>query len=378
MPSCFFVLFGRMSCFFLGLFGIAQIRMIDPEPGAYVSGDYEITLVCEQPEGVNQTRVWLNGRIILDAGEWRPQFIYAFGEEIAEHELYAEIKYTDGRVLRSETVVTKALRVDFAHSTELLLLAAVVKTRSNKPLLGLKKKDFRVEIDARPAEIAHFYKEALPLDLAMLLDASSSLRGSSILALKQAALLFLNELAPSDRVALYAFQDKPQKLASFTTNRRRLTDLVSSLESHGETALFDALLVGLKDLKQRRKGKKAVLLFTDGRDSVYEEPAQKAKRLREAITLAQNKEVTLFTLGLGRKVHKLALKRLAEETGGRFYYAENSSRLTALFTEIIRDLKSQYVLGVLPNSEKPGFHRIEIKVERRRALIYARKGFETR
>ena len=163
-------------------------------------------------------------------------------------------------------------------------------------------------------------------------------------------------------------------LTGFTTDRKQLIQQVQSLEAIGETALFNAAHLGLKDLLGRRKGRKAMLLFTDGRDSYYEDPIDKARVMREAIVKAQNQEVTLFNLGLG-KVNGPVLERMAEDTGGRYYHADKPEKLSGIFNEILTDLKSQYILGVEPNASGSGFQKIDVKVKKRRAVVYARKGY---
>jgi len=352
----------------------AQVRIVDPERGAYVSGEYEIVLEAANPEDIVQTRLIVDGETVFEGEGWQARMTIDFGDDIARREIYAEVTRSGGVTERSGTVVTRALRIDVEETTRLILLGAMVKTRSNQPISGLEKGDFQVFEDGKRLEIETFYKEKLPLDLVFLLDTSSSLRDGGIDEVRFAAATFLSGLEPTDRVALYEFKGEPRKLAGFTTDRKRLREKIAQLEPIGETALFDALLAGLVDLKGRRKGRKALVLFTDGRDNIYDARG-KARMLRRGITQAQNHEAAIFTIGLGDKVHREALGRISEETGGRFHYADRPGRLREVFDEIILDLKNQYMLGVRARASRRGFHSLEVKVRQRGAVVYARTGY---
>ena len=353
----------------------AQVRVVDPEPGGYVSGEYEIQLAADQPELIQETRFYIDGRLVSSGKGWIAGLLYDFGEAIEAHTIHAEVIEKNGGRQESERVTTRALRVDYEETTRLILLSAVVKTRANKPLTGLDADDFEVLHNGRALPIESFHKEALPLDLVLLLDTSSSLRNEGFPELKQSSIQFLNELTRSDQVLLFEFKNEPHRLLGFTTDRKRLVQQINELKPSGATALFDALLLGLDSLGSRRRGRKAVVLFTDGRDTRYEEPQRKAKLLRRAISQAQNQEVTVFTIGLGDKIHKQALETIAEETGGRYLFADKAIRLPQRFAELVEDLKNQYILGVRPPDSGSGFHALEIKVKKRRAVVYARKGY---
>ncbi len=363
-------------CFFgfgTALFG--QVQVDDPANGVYVSGEYEVVLSSASSHAVAKTRIYLDGREVFSGDGWVARVSVDFGEAIARHELFAVIDVAGSEPIRSEIVVTKELKVDYAETSRLVLLSAVVKTRSNKSITGLTRDQFRVYENGALLEIESFYQQELPLDLVLLLDTSSSLREEGIEELKHAATMFIKRLVATDRVALFEFKRMPHRLIDFTTDRKRLTHRVGMLEAIGETALFNALHQGLADLNGRSRGRKAVILFTDGRDSFYDDPRDKARMMRAAIRQAQNDEVTIFTLGLGKHIHKDALDRIARETGGRFYHADRNSRLSQMFTEILADLKNQYMLGVIPKAANPGFQRIEVKIKKRGAVVYARDGY---
>lgn len=353
---------------------IAGISIVDPVSRSYVSGVYEVVLAADQIANIAQTQIFMDDVMVAEVQGWLEKHQIDFGEDIERHELRAVVVLKDGSKQQSPLVITKALKVDYTENTQLLLLSAVVKTKRNKPIVGLEKDRFMVMENGESLEIRNFYTETLPLDLVVLLDTSSSLRDGGLDYLKQAATTFVQGLAPQDRVALYEFKRKPHLLSGFTTDRKALVRSIAGLEPLGETALFNAMVEGLKDLKGRRRGRKALILFTDGKDSYYDNAQDKAKMMRQCIEMAQAHEVTIFTIGLGKKINKGALSRMAEETGGSFYHALKNDTLMNRFGDIIQDLKNQYMLGVVPKKGK-GFHKVDITVKRRGAVVYARKGY---
>lgn len=375
-----FALFRRLPWWFpviLTCFPLlaVELSIVDPVEGAFVSGPYEIVLRASASASIVQTRFFQNGEMVFETEGWSQRFTLDFGEEIQRHELFAVIVDDAGQSAHSKLVTTRELKVDYRETTRLILLGAVVKNRSNKPITGLTRDQFKVLENGRPLPIENFFKERLPLDLVLLLDTSSSLRKEGFPELKNAASLFVNKLSPPDRTLLYEFNNEPRRMMPFSTDRKRAIEHIEALRAHGHTALFDTIHLALAELEGRAKGRKAIVLFTDGEDTVYEQPHAKARQFRAAIDKAQNQEVTIFTIGLGGKIHRAALERLAEETGGRFYFAERGQSLPRVFSNILEDLKNQYMLGVRPSKGGAGFRRLEIKVAKRGAVVYSRKGY---
>lgn len=354
---------------------MAQPQIVDPVNRAYLSGVYEVLLEIDDARSVASTRLYVNEELLMEKEGWVPAWSLDFGETIDRHELYAEVVTKDGQVIRGDDVITRELRVDLEATSRVILMTAVVKNRNGKPLVGLGQDKFRVLENGQLVEIQNFYNEYLPLDLVFLVDTSSSLiKNDEISRVRVAAATFLDSLEPGDRVNLFEIKSKPINLMPFTTDRKQLRRKIEALKAIGETALLDSMHAAVDALKDRRRGRKAVVLFTDGRDSVYEEPTDKARLFRKAITRAQNNEIAMFIIGLGKHINRDAMTVLAEETGGGFYFAPNIDRIGQVFDQIVLDLKHQYVLGILPQS-RGGFNSIEIKVRARGAKVYSRKGY---
>lgn len=366
------------SCVYFCLLAVAlsaqQLTIVDPVPDAFVSGDYEVVIQADQADAITKLEVLVDGQVAWQGQGFQPVISIDFGEEILARRIQVRAETAAGQTWLSEVVQTRALKVDLQTTTRMILIPTVVKDRRDRPIKDLKRAQFEVLENGKPAELRTLEREDLPLDLVLMLDTSSSLR-EDVETLKIAAKTFLQQLETSDRVAVYEFKREINQLTRFSNDRKAAMAQIDTLFSRGETALFDALERGLRDLGDRHRGRRALILFTDGRDSVYEDPRDKANLMRDAIQLAQNREVTIYTLGLGDKIHEPSLERIAEETGGRFLYTDRASGLGERFAEIVSDLKNQYVLGMVPQATRKGFHRIDVKVKVRGAKIYARKGY---
>lgn len=349
-----------------------------PSANSYVSGESQMALATDLPlNTIAKVRVFLDGVMALELNGWHQELQVDLGDGLVQRSLRAEVLTADGEIVRSESLTLPALKIDFVETTRAILISAVVKDRRDQPLTNLERDRFQVFEDGLPLQIQSFNYENLPLDLIMVLDTSSSLR-EGIVDLKQAADTFLKQLAPADQTALFEIKNQPKLIQGFSYDRGLLASHIASMASLGQTALFDTLKQAVQLFPKQRRGRRTIILFTDGRDSVYEEPTQKAKHMRDIISAAQNKEVTLFTIGLGKRINQGALTRMAEDTGGRFLFADRPQKLPGLFQEIITDLKHQYVLGVLPVSSREGFHELRVKVKQRGSKVFARKGYTFR
>lgn len=351
-----------------------SLEILDPVNDALVSGDYEMVLRTDQAEAVVRTEVLINDVVVFNEEGWQPTPTVDFGEDFTRQIVQARIAMSDGSAVLSDPLRTRELKVFYEETSRLILVSAIVRSRFNRPVELLSQEDFRVFEGRQELEIATFNSEQVPLDLVLMLDTSSSLRGAMD-TLKTAASAFLDKLQQVDRVALYSFANESDHVMGFTNDRKLMRKHIDAFEAYGETALFDTLLLSLDAISQRNRGRRAIVLFTDGRDSVYEEPREKARFFRDAVNQAQKNEVVVFTIGLGKRINEDALTALSEETGGRYYHADGFADLSDRFAQVLADLRNQYLLGVIPASNQPGFHELEIKVKKMGAKVYARKGY---
>jgi len=266
-------------------------------------------------------------------------------------------------------------------NTELVTLNVRVIDRNNRPIDNVRENDFHVFEDGVLQPIESFTREEIPISYGLAVDTSGSLR-SQLQAVIDAGKTIVNSNKSGDETFLVRFisSDKIETVQDFTPNKDLLMDGLDSLYVEGgQTAIIDAVYLSAERVAEYKKGddndrrRRALILITDGEDrnSFYKEP-QLFQRLRE-------EDVQIYVIGFVNELDKDAgfirksprdkaialINRLATETGGRAFYPQSISELPQIAGEIVRDLRTQYVLAYNPtNKLRDGsFRAIKVAVE---------------
>ncbi len=163
---------------------------------------------------------------------------------------------------RDDQVAT--IRVD----TDLVLVDVKVTDRGDgRAVTGLRAEDFAVYEDGKQQPIALFSRNTVPLNVALVLDTSGSTQGEVSL-IRKAAQRFLDELQPKDRVALVAFSQEIELLSDLTSERHKIESALDEIEPGSGTAFYDAMVVTVENVFKGVEGRKAVVVLTDGVDSI--------------------------------------------------------------------------------------------------------------
>ncbi len=232
---------------------------------------------------------------------------------------------------------------------------------------GLTKEDFAVFEDGLLQKISVFERQSeLPLNLVLAIDTSGSVRKD--LPLEQdAARKFVHAmLRGQDQISLMEFSTSVRQVVGFTNQVSKIDRGLSNLRVGPATALYDAIFLGSQSLALK-KGRKVLVLVTDGGDTAN------TVSYADALEQALRGEVMVYSIidvpieaSAGRDTGgEHALITLAEQTGGKYFYA-NSGGLDKAFAQVSEDLRTQYLIGYYPSHQPPGltFHRIRVTVPR--------------
>jgi Ca-activated chloride channel homolog len=266
-------------------------------------------------------------------------------------------------------------------NTDLVQLHVRVIDRNNRPINDVPQNAFRVFEDGAPQPIENFSREEVPISYGLAVDTSGSLR-SQLQSVIDAGKSIIGANKPGDETFLVRFisSDKIETVQDFTDNKDLLMDgLDSFYVEGGQTAVIDAVYLSAEHVSQYRKGddgdrrRRALIVITDGEDrnSFYKQE-QLFARLRE-------EDVQIFVIGFVNELDKEAglirksprekavqlINKLATETGGRAFFPESLSDLPEIANEIIRDLRTQYVIAYNPtNKAQDGTYRaIKVTVD---------------
>jgi len=251
-------------------------------------------------------------------------------------------------------------------NVKLVNVFSTVTNSAGAPVSSLKQEDFQVFEDGKPQKIAVFQRESeLPLSIVIAIDASLSTRNSQKLELESARRFAHAILRPIDGVSLFQFSEVVDQLTPFTADIRVIDKGINRVHNGAATALYDTLYLG-SDALMSRRGRKVMVVITDGGDTVSKTSYQ------EAVREAQQAEVILYSIiivpiesNAGRDIGgEHALIQLSRDTGGKYYYASSLDQLDAAFRQISDELRTQYLIAYYPSQRLSDseFRRIEIKI----------------
>lgn len=271
------------------------------------------------------------------------------------------------------------LRVD----VKLVRFLANVKNAEGQLVGGLEKSDFALTDCGVPQDIAIFERQTeMPLSIALLIDTS----GSTAKDLKyeiDSASRFLNALTregnPKDALALYSFNHDVQQHTGYTRNSGRVRKALANLKAEAGTSLYDALTL-VSDPLGDRNGRRVIVVVTDGGDTTS------YKRYADALKAVHRAEASIYSLVVvpidndaGRNTGgENALITLARSTGGRVFFPSVGAALDKAFDDILRDLRTQYLLAYYPKGlpeSPPPFHPVKITVKRDELRVFSRDGY---
>jgi VWFA-related protein len=214
--------------------------------------------------------------------------------------------------------------------------------KDGKPVRGLDQRILSLKENGLPANIRAMSMAGTgghrePLSIALVIDRSGSMAGEKLARAKESVLRFLSLMESGDRAALFAFSDTVTELAPLTDNIESLKAAVRGIEADGHTALYDAIARGVVSLRAV-PGRKAVIVLTDGIAN------RGAIDIDQAIAAGSESSVSVYTIGIGNDVRTARLERIADETGGTYFFTPLPDRLVSIYETISHRIKNEYVL----------------------------------
>src|SRR5262245_50865108 len=160
-----------------------------------------------------------------------------------------------------ETALTRRLSVD----VNVVLVNATVTDSQGHPAAQLQREQFRLWEDRIEQKIEYFASEDIPQTVGILFDISASMK-NKIAAAREAAMKFLQMANRDDEFFLIEFNDRAELSIDFTANFERLERQLVAASAEGNTALYDAVYLGLQKIRGGHNPRKALLLISDGDD----------------------------------------------------------------------------------------------------------------
>jgi VWFA-related protein len=279
-----------------------------------------------------------------------------------------------------------------------------VLDRNGRFVAGLKQRDFKLFENDVPQKVTFFQSEEQPFTVVLMIDTSPSTR-YKIDDIHWAAITFLNQLRPQDRVMVVSFDQKVKLWTPEpTSDRKELYTAIYKTGFGSGTSLYEAVAAvsGLDQMKAT--GRKAMVIFTDGVDTTsrmasFQSTVDSAEELDALIypirydTRDRNAAsgpsapaaidltkimrdtggvsippamIALANRGQSSAEYdkgKLYLQTLADNSGGRLFEADTTTNLDSAFAGIAEELRRQYYIGYYPEvTGQPGERR-SIKIQ---------------
>ncbi len=256
------------------------------------------------------------------------------------------------------------LRVD----VNLVNVFVTVTDAHGAPIGGLTKDNFLLKEDDAPQQVKVFDKEsALPLSIALAIDTSLSTRHDLPFEQASAKRFAHDIMRPVDGLCVYGFSETVRESTrGFIPDLRSIDEGIEHIQVGAATALYDAIYLTSRDL-DHRKGRKVIVLITDGGDTISRIDYKQAVRAAvEAEAIVYSIIIVPIESSAGRETGgEHALIQLSDDTGGKFYYATSTSELDDAFHKISDELRTQYLLAYYPSQRTSfsEFRRIEVKVQ---------------
>ena len=274
--------------------------------------------------------------------------------------------------------------------TEEVLLNITVTDGFNRQTTSLRQEDFIVAEDGQRQDISSFTVSTVPVSVVLMLDASGSVAGE-ITSLRDAALSFVKQLGPEDKVSVMEFHSEVELLQDWTSSPddirhaiswRFKPGMVRTKEGHStyaSTALYDSIFLTAEEQLSKVDGRKAVIILTDGDDSsskvTYEQALAAIIRSNAVVYVVSKARefISQISSQVGGKVGRVLnggnsrladqyiarLERaervmidLAGRTGGQVFSPLRDSEMKDVYSKVALELKNQYLITYIPKNEE--------------------------
>jgi len=261
--------------------------------------------------------------------------------------------------------------------SSIVVVNATITDGSGNHVSGIKQNQFSLFENGVEQEISFFAAEETPFAAVILIDTSGSMEQRVSLA-RSAAIRFLDGLRDVDSAEIYRFDSKVVLVQKFS-NSRDVSDKFFDLKADGMTALNDAVYQAAKDLGDRPEKRRAIIVLSDGADTISGHSSDKALKAALAVnaSIYTVDMAGIETNGRRRAQNQGVLKNFADKTGGTFITTPGGVAMRDAFRKIVEELGRQYTLAYQPkNPAKDGKWRtIEVRVAKPNLTIRTRKGY---
>jgi len=257
--------------------------------------------------------------------------------------------------------------------TLLVTVPLTVSDNRGRNIPGLKKENFSVLENGIERDIAYFFNEEAPMNVAVVIDTSASTK-DVLDKIQKAARDFVKVLRPEDKLIIVSFDYQTLFLSELTSDKKKLSKAINQTRIAEQTGsdMNEAVLRVVQKHFAQFKGRKAVIVLTDGmiiKRSVASQQVMDALQKSDTLFYPIIFKTKFYTEAMARAAASKRkpmsieiLEIIASETTGRFY-EKDAANLKEAFQSIAEELKNQYLLGFYPQDTEKGKATGNIRIE---------------
>jgi len=266
------------------------------------------------------------------------------------------------------TLSAGSQQASFATRIEAVRVDVLV-TDQGQPVRGLTRSDFEVIDNGVPQQVDLVSFEQIPLNAILAFDMSDSVAGDRLDRLQAAGRAVLSALKTPDQAALVTFSHAVVLGAPLARDLGPVRAAVDRAEGSGNTALVDgtyaAMMLGESDV-----GRALLIIFSDGVDTASWLSAD------AVLDIAKRSDVVAYAVAVRSAEKPDFLRDLTALTGGRLFEVEKATNLSTIFLTMLEEFRQRYLVSYTPRGvTKDGWHRLEVRVKHRGAIVKARPGY---
>ncbi len=280
----------------------------------------------------------------------------------------------------------------FPAGVELVQVVVSVTTKDGVPVRALDAKDFVVRENGKARKIETFLRtqdaedsDRAPVELVLLLDTSSSM-SADLLRARDVIVDFARAVPSFARGRVLAFDREAYDRGFDAESVKPVLDEMIRMKGGAGTRIFDAVIDGASLVSQQR-GRRVMVLFTDGEDSTSR------RSLQDAVRVLQESEVTCYGVSYASRLASFGpggggdrgrvrdaqrtLEAFAQGSGG-FVIDGTSPDVATQLKRIVDDIAALYVIGFAPAPSKKIEHRrLKVEMALREVTVRHREGYDT-
>lgn len=265
-------------------------------------------------------------------------------------------------------------------NTDLVTLGVTVTDAQGRHVEGLDRSAFAVYDNKARQEITFFSDADAPVSVAVVFDVSGSMSRGKIGRAKEALARFIGTSHSMDEFYLIDFNSKAEVLLERTRDADAVAAKLTYVEPHGDTAMYDAVYLGIEKLARGAHRRRALLLISDGEDN------RSRFSFGDVRSLLVESDAVVYGVGIGTDAPRFStgketLEKLASTSGGRAFFPEGAAEMDEAFERIALELRHQYSISYKPSSFTGAgeWHFLKVKVTppagAKRLFVRSRKGY---